>query len=192
MIRCLCISLWLSCFCFLSSLVSDKIHHKGSAIWCPIEAVGKNTDGEEGEEEEEEEKEDQEEEEEEEEEEVEEKEEKKVEPLHSPVTWLPDLMDFERCEWLGGWLHARPEFRGEGDRGSVCSTLLPQCTSRPGPEPRKLQNFQILGSWHGVGRRAREIILKLHCTAHTPSLLRLGIYLGVTFVGAMMGIRRTN
>ncbi|KAF0877761.1 STRA8 protein, partial [Crocuta crocuta] len=78
------------------SLVSNKTHHKGSAIWCPIEAVGKNTDGEEGEEEEEEEEEDQEEEEEEEEEEVEEKEEKKVELLHSPVTWLPDLMDFER------------------------------------------------------------------------------------------------
>ncbi|XP_045351720.1 stimulated by retinoic acid gene 8 protein homolog [Leopardus geoffroyi] len=75
------------------SLVSNEFCHNGSANWCPIEAVGKDA---EGEEEEEEEGEDQEEEEDKGEEEEEEEEEKKVEPLHSPVTLLPDLMEFER------------------------------------------------------------------------------------------------
>ncbi|XP_057589231.1 stimulated by retinoic acid gene 8 protein homolog [Hippopotamus amphibius kiboko] len=74
------------------SLMSNKVHQKGSDTWCPIEAVGK--DAEEGKEEEEEEEEDQEEEEEKEEEE--EEEEKKVEFLHSPDTLLPDLLQFER------------------------------------------------------------------------------------------------
>uniref|UniRef100_A0A8C3YI14 Stimulated by retinoic acid 8 n=1 Tax=Catagonus wagneri TaxID=51154 RepID=A0A8C3YI14_9CETA len=64
------------------SLVSNKIYQKGSGTWCPIEAVGKDPDEEEGDEEEDEEE--------------EEEEEKKVELLHSPVTLLPDLMEFER------------------------------------------------------------------------------------------------
>nr|AOC89040.1 stimulated by retinoic acid 8 [Sus scrofa] len=68
------------------SLVSNKIYRKGSDTWCPIEAVGKDPDEEEEDEEEEEED----------EEEEEEEEEKKVELLHSPVTLLPDLMEFER------------------------------------------------------------------------------------------------
>ncbi|XP_034528553.1 stimulated by retinoic acid gene 8 protein homolog [Ailuropoda melanoleuca] len=74
------------------SLVSDKVLQKGSAIWCPVEAVGKDAEGEEEEEEEEEDQEEGEQEEEEEEEE----EEKKVELLYSPANLLPDLMEFER------------------------------------------------------------------------------------------------
>ncbi|XP_058929833.1 stimulated by retinoic acid gene 8 protein homolog [Kogia breviceps] len=69
------------------SLMLNTVHQKGSDSWYPIEAVGKEAE----EEEEEEEEEDQEEEEEEEEEE-----EKKVELLNSPVTLLPDLLEFER------------------------------------------------------------------------------------------------
>ncbi|XP_036718672.1 stimulated by retinoic acid gene 8 protein homolog [Balaenoptera musculus] len=72
------------------SLVLNTVLQKGSDTWCSIEAVGK-----EFEEEEEEEEEDQEEEEED-EEEQEEEEEKKVELLNSPVTLLPDLLEFER------------------------------------------------------------------------------------------------
>nr|XP_012419932.1 PREDICTED: stimulated by retinoic acid gene 8 protein homolog [Odobenus rosmarus divergens] len=65
------------------SLVSNKVLQKISATWCPIEAVRKDAEGEEEEEDQEE-------------EEEEEEEEKKVELLHSPVTLLPDLMEFER------------------------------------------------------------------------------------------------
>ncbi|XP_058390750.1 stimulated by retinoic acid gene 8 protein homolog [Diceros bicornis minor] len=75
-------------------LISNKFHQKCSVTWYPIEAVGK--DAEEEEEEEEEEEDQEEEEEEAEEEEDEEEEEKTVELLHSPVTLLPDLMEFER------------------------------------------------------------------------------------------------
>ncbi|XP_045876154.1 stimulated by retinoic acid gene 8 protein homolog [Meles meles] len=71
-------------------LVSNKVLQKGSATWCPIQAVGKDAEVEEEEEEEEEDQE------EEEDEEEEEEEEKKVKILHSPVTLLPDLMEFER------------------------------------------------------------------------------------------------
>ncbi|XP_040115828.1 stimulated by retinoic acid gene 8 protein homolog [Oryx dammah] len=73
------------------SLVSNKIHQKGSDTWCSIEAAGKDVEEEEEEEEEEEDQE-----EEEEDEEVEEEEEKKVELSHSSVTVLPDLLEFER------------------------------------------------------------------------------------------------
>ncbi|XP_068828723.1 stimulated by retinoic acid gene 8 protein homolog [Capricornis sumatraensis] len=72
------------------SLVSNKIHWKGSDTWCSFEAARKDVE----EEEEEEEEEDQEEEEE--DEEVEEEEEKKVELSHSSVSVLPDLLEFER------------------------------------------------------------------------------------------------
>ncbi|XP_023494569.2 stimulated by retinoic acid gene 8 protein homolog [Equus caballus] len=76
------------------SLISNKFHQKGFTTWYPVETVGKDAEEEEKEEEEEEDQE--EEEEEEDEEEDEEEEEKNVELLHSPVTLLPDLMEFER------------------------------------------------------------------------------------------------
>ena len=100
----------MSCFYFLPSLVSNKVHWKGSDTWCSIEAAGKDV---EGEEEEEEEVEDQEEEEE--DEAVEQEQEKKVELSHPSVTVLPDLLEFERCE--------RPGAHGEGDKCSSGSTL---------------------------------------------------------------------
>ncbi|XP_032339317.1 stimulated by retinoic acid gene 8 protein homolog [Camelus ferus] len=65
-------------------LLSNELHQEDFDTWCPIEVVGKNAEEEEEEEDKEE------------EEEVEEVEEKKVELLHSPVTLLPDLMEFER------------------------------------------------------------------------------------------------
>uniref|UniRef100_A0A8B9WE56 Stimulated by retinoic acid 8 n=1 Tax=Bos mutus grunniens TaxID=30521 RepID=A0A8B9WE56_BOSMU len=73
------------------SLVSNKVHWKGSDTWCSIEAAGKDVEEEEEEEEEEEDQE-----EEEEDEEVEEEQEKKVELSRSSVTLLPDLLEFER------------------------------------------------------------------------------------------------
>ncbi|XP_039716598.1 stimulated by retinoic acid gene 8 protein homolog [Pteropus medius] len=74
------------------SLVSNKVRKKSFANWCSMEAMEKGAEEEE-EEEDSEEEEDPEEEEDLEEEEVEED---KVEPLHSPVTLSPDLMEFER------------------------------------------------------------------------------------------------
>ncbi|XP_072821500.1 stimulated by retinoic acid gene 8 protein homolog isoform X2 [Vicugna pacos] len=65
-------------------LLSNELHQEDFDTWCPIEVVGKDAEEEEEEEDKEE------------EEEVEEAEEKKVELLHSPVTLLPDLMEFER------------------------------------------------------------------------------------------------
>ena len=119
----------------------NTVHQKGSDTWCSIEAVGK-----EFEEEEEEEEEDQEEEEED-EEEQEEEEEKKVELLNSPVTLLPDLLEFERCEELGPC--------GEGDRCSTWGVL--QAPSH---------GSSRISTWRGlrdeVGRGAREIVLKPH------------------------------
>ena len=83
----------MSCFYFLPSLVSNKVHRKGSDTWCSFEAAGKDVE----------------------EEEEEEEEEEKVELSHSSVTVLPDLLEFERCE--------RPGARGGGDKCSSGSTL---------------------------------------------------------------------
>ena len=102
-------SLYFSCFYFLPSLVSNKIYRKGSDTWCPIEAVGKDPDEEEEDEEEEEED----------EEEEEEEEEKKVELLHSPVTLLPDLMEFERWEEQGSC-------GGRHSAGACCPSVHPR------------------------------------------------------------------
>lgn len=93
----------MPCFCFLPSLLSNELHQEDFDTWCPIEVVGKNAEEEEEEEDKEE------------EEEVEEVEEKKVELLHSPVTLLPDLMEFERCEERSSC--------GEGERGSSWGPL---------------------------------------------------------------------
>ena len=43
----------MSCFYFLPSLVSNKVHRKGSDTWCSFEAAGKDVEEEEEEEEEE-------------------------------------------------------------------------------------------------------------------------------------------
>ena len=78
-----------------------------------------------------------------------------MELVHSPVTLSPDLMEFERCEELrGGFLHSWSS-RGEGDSGSSGGTLqaLSHGSSRISTQ---------LGLGDGVGRKAKEIVLKLH------------------------------
>ncbi|XP_059963640.1 stimulated by retinoic acid gene 8 protein homolog [Mesoplodon densirostris] len=74
---------YASMYCKNPSLMLNTVHQKGSDTWCPIEAVRKEVKKEEEEEEEDE-------------EEEEEAEEKNVELLNSPVTLLPDLLEFER------------------------------------------------------------------------------------------------
>lgn len=143
------------------SLISNKFHQKGFTTWYPVETVGKDAEEEEKEEEEEEDQE--EEEEEEDEEEDEEEEEKNVELLHSPVTLLPDLMEFERCEQLGEaglGMPGAPVGKGtEAPAGACCSlSVLSEQGLSHGSS--RISIWEELGD--GVSRGSREIVLKLH------------------------------